>query len=309
MAVALARAAMIAASFIRAASAAPEKPTVRFATRPRSTPSERGFFCVCTCRMSNLPRTSGRSTRTRRSKRPGRRRAGSSRSARLVAASTITPDAPPKPSISTSIWLSVWSRSSERPEPVAVRVPPTESISSMKTTHGAFSRARSNRLRTRDAPTPTYISTKSEPAMAIKSTPASLATARASRVLPVPGGPSRRQPRGTRAPSSSNRVALVRKSTISISSAFAPSQPATLLKLATSSGGSSSTEVPACMKPRTRISVCPSMRPTRIVGSKLTTAMIASPIVCRCCSAGSSNGGGASPCLTPLLSSSSSSSD
>ena len=40
-----------------------------------------------------------------------------------------------------------------------------------------------------EAPTPTNISTKSEPEMVKNGTPASPATARASSVLPVPGGP------------------------------------------------------------------------------------------------------------------------
>ena len=40
-----------------------------------------------------------------------------------------------------------------------------------------------------DAPTPTNISTKSEPEIEKNGTPASPATARASSVLPVPGGP------------------------------------------------------------------------------------------------------------------------
>ena len=54
---------------------------------------------------------------------------------------------------------------------------------------GAFSLAWSNRSRTREAPTPTNISTNSEAAMEKKGTPASPATALARRVLPVPGGP------------------------------------------------------------------------------------------------------------------------
>jgi hypothetical protein len=37
---------------------------------------------------------------------------------------------------------------------------------------GAFSRAKANKSRTRDAPTPTNISTKSEPDVGIKGTPA-----------------------------------------------------------------------------------------------------------------------------------------
>ena len=54
-------------------------------------------------------------TATRRSKRPGRSSAGSRISGRLVAASTITPSLPVKPSISVRIWLSVCSRSSWPP--------------------------------------------------------------------------------------------------------------------------------------------------------------------------------------------------
>ena len=48
----------------------------------------------------------------RRSKRPGRVRAGSRTSGRLVAAIKMTPEFGSKPSISTSNWLRVCSRSS-----------------------------------------------------------------------------------------------------------------------------------------------------------------------------------------------------
>ena len=54
---------------------------------------------------------------------------------------------------------------------------------------GVLRLAWSNRSRTRLAPTPTNISTNSEPEMLKNGTPASPATARASSVLPVPGGP------------------------------------------------------------------------------------------------------------------------
>ena len=59
----------------------------------------------------------------------------------------------------------------------------------MKMMHGACDFPCSNRSRTRDAPTPTNISTKSEPDMEKNGRPASPATALASSVLPVPGGP------------------------------------------------------------------------------------------------------------------------
>ena len=76
----------------------------------------------------------------------------------------------------------------------------------MKMIEGARLRASANRSRTRDAPTPTNISTKLEPVTEKNGTSASPATARASSVLPVPGGPTISTPRGTTAPGP--RVAL-----------------------------------------------------------------------------------------------------
>ncbi len=61
-------------------------------------------------------------------------------------------------------------------------------------------------------------------------TPASPATARASSVLPVPGGPYRRTPFGMRAPSAWNFFGFSRNSLISCSSSTASSTPATSLK-------------------------------------------------------------------------------
>ena len=58
---------------------------------------------------------SGGLTSTRRSKRPGRSSAESRTSGRFVAARTMTPSVPVKPSISVRIWLSVCSRSSWPP--------------------------------------------------------------------------------------------------------------------------------------------------------------------------------------------------
>src|SRR2546429_8524946 len=56
------------------------------------------------------------------------------------------------------------------------------------------------------------------------------ATAREISVLPVPGAPTRRTPLGIRAPISVKREGCLRKSTISSSSIFASSTPATSLK-------------------------------------------------------------------------------
>ena len=137
------------------------------------------------------------------------------------------PSLTPKPSISTSSWFSVCSRSSWPPPRPVPRFLATASISSIKTIHGAFFLAFSKRSRTLDAPTPTNISTKSEPEILKKGTPASPATALASNVLPVPGGPTRITPFGIRAPTFVYFSGDFRKSTISWRSSFSSWRPAT----------------------------------------------------------------------------------
>ena len=97
--------------------------------------------------------------------------------------------------------------------------------------HGAFCFAWSKRSRTRAAPTPTNISTKSEPLIEKKGTPASPATARASSVLPVPGGPTSRIPLGSFAPRRPNFAGVFKKSMTSRSSSLASSTPAASAKL------------------------------------------------------------------------------
>ena len=93
--------------------------------------------------------------------------------------------------------------------------------------HGAFFLPCSNISRTRLAPTPTNISTKSDPEIVKNGTLASPAIARASNVLPVPGGPTRRHPFGSLPPSRWNFAGSFRKSTISSNSCLASSIPAT----------------------------------------------------------------------------------
>ena len=73
------------------------------------------------------------------------------------------PEFPPKPSISTNNWFKVCSLSSWPPPRPAPLWRPTASISSIKTIQGAFCLAVLNISRTLLAPTPTNISTKSEP--------------------------------------------------------------------------------------------------------------------------------------------------
>ena len=74
-------------------------------------------------------------------------------------------------------------------------------FSSIKTIDGAFPLAFLNKSRTLEAPTPTNISTNSEPDIEKNGTFDSPAIAFASNVLPVPGGPTSNAPRGIRAPS------------------------------------------------------------------------------------------------------------
>mmetsp|Transcript_23763 Transcript_23763/g.66796 ORF Transcript_23763/g.66796 Transcript_23763/m.66796 type:complete len:235 (-) Transcript_23763:694-1398(-) len=228
---------MMAASFMRFWRDAPEKPMAREAIASKSTSGASGLSRQWTLRISTLPALSGRSTGTRRSKRPGLNKALSRMSARFVAAMTITPVFPEKPSISVRIWLRVCSRSSldAKPPPDDL-CRPMASISSMKMMHGAFFFASANKLLIRDAPTPTNISTNSEPEQEMKGTPASPATARASSVLPVPGGPSNKTPRGVFAPTLVNFSGYLRKSTTSTNSNLDASQPATSSKLTPVSG-------------------------------------------------------------------------
>ena len=175
---------------------------------------------------------SGISTKIWRSKRPARINARSKTSARLVAAKMITPLLVPKPSISVSNWFNVFSRSSLPPcIPPFPRARPIASISSIKMIAGAFSFACLNKSRTRLAPTPTNISTKSEPESEKKGTFASPATALASKVLPVPGGPTSNAPFGILAPRSVYFLGLLKKSTISFISTLASSNPATSSKV------------------------------------------------------------------------------
>ena len=144
---------------------------------------------------------------------------------------TITFSFGSKPSISTRIWFNVCSRSSFPPPTPVPRTRPTASISSTKIIAGATCFAILNKSRTRDAPTPTNISTNSEPEIAKKATLLSPATALASIVFPVPGAPINRIPFGITAPISRNFFGFFRKSTISASSCFASFAPATSLNV------------------------------------------------------------------------------
>ncbi len=221
----------MAASFTKFSRSAPTKPGVALASNSRSTLGESGFPRTCTLRISTRPTISGLSNMTRRSKRPGRSSAGSRMSGRFVAAMMMTLVSVSNPSISTSSWFRVCSRSSWLPPRPAPRWRPTASISSTKTIHGECFFAWSNKSRTRLAPTPTNISTNSEPEIEKKGTPASPETALAIRVFPVPGEPTSKTPLGMRAPRLMNFWGSFRNSTTSCSSSLASSTPATSAKV------------------------------------------------------------------------------
>mmetsp|Transcript_59534 Transcript_59534/g.141991 ORF Transcript_59534/g.141991 Transcript_59534/m.141991 type:complete len:275 (-) Transcript_59534:207-1031(-) len=140
------RAAKIAASLQTFAMSAPTMPGVRdailLATSSGFRPSCRAKGFKWTRKICSLSARSGLSTAIWRSKRPGLVRAGSKMSARFVPASTTTPVPELNPSISTSIWLRVFSRSSLPPaNPPFPRRRPTASISSMNTMDGELARA------------------------------------------------------------------------------------------------------------------------------------------------------------------------
>src|SRR5690554_5819383 len=104
------------------------------------------------------------------------------------------------------------------------------SISSIKIIEGDFSLACLNKSLTRDAPTPTNISTKSEPDNEKNGTSASPATAFANNVLPVPAGPNKIAPYGILAPTPVYFFGFFKKLTIPSTSSFAPTNPATSVK-------------------------------------------------------------------------------
>lgn len=90
---------------------------------------------------------------------------------------------------------------------------PIASISSINIIDGDLALAYLNKSLTLEAPTPTNISTKSDPDIKKKGTPASPAQALANKVLPVPGGPANNAPLGNLAPKSLYLFGFFKKST------------------------------------------------------------------------------------------------
>ena len=244
------RAASSAASFTRLARSAPEKPGR--AARDDLGIDVRAPAAPCAYGPSGSARGPGCPDWGRPpGGRNGRDAAAPDRARRAGwwPRSRITPSLASKPSISTSSWFRVCSRSSLPPPRPAPRWRPTASISSMKMMQGAFFLPCSNMSRTREAPTPTNISTKSEPEMVKKGTLASPAMARASSVLPVPGGPTSSTPLGILPPRRWNFCGSFRNSTISCSSCLASSMPATSSKVTRPTFSVSSRARGSCRSP------------------------------------------------------------
>ena len=191
------RAASSAASLTRFARSAPTKPGVIAATlRDRRVAS----FDFCECgpsRIASRPSDVGTVDEdvpveaARAAARRGRAsRAGWSRPSRSRRCSRS------KPSISTSSCverLLALVVSADEPVP---RVLPKASSSSMKMMQGDLASACWNMSRTRAAPTPTNISTKSEPDRLKNGTPASPAIALAKQRLAGPGRPDQQHALG-----------------------------------------------------------------------------------------------------------------
>mmetsp|Transcript_22520 Transcript_22520/g.52515 ORF Transcript_22520/g.52515 Transcript_22520/m.52515 type:complete len:219 (-) Transcript_22520:209-865(-) len=125
-----------------------------------------------------------------------RRRAASSSSCGLfVAPMTRTRAADEVPTPSNCTRNSVFSRllaSCSDSE----RAPRIESTSSMKMTAGCSSVATANKARTSFSPCPCHFEVREEAEIEKNVQLASVATAFASKVLPVPGGPNNKSPLG-----------------------------------------------------------------------------------------------------------------
>ena len=190
---ALRRVASRVASLTVLAVSAPVKPGVSAAIACGSTSLPSRAFFRCTARICTRPILSGRSTST--GGRSGRRAAAPGReSPAVVAASRTSPLEVSKPSISTSSWLSVCSfvvPAGQRPGTAgaAEGVQFVDEDDRRRPRAGLFEQVADPRGADADE----HLD-EPEPEMEKNGTFASPATARASRVLPVPGGPTSSTP-------------------------------------------------------------------------------------------------------------------
>mmetsp|Transcript_25439 Transcript_25439/g.101394 ORF Transcript_25439/g.101394 Transcript_25439/m.101394 type:complete len:485 (-) Transcript_25439:1445-2899(-) len=203
------------------ASSAPEKSTARAARPASPTSSTKAAASAAIAslariarvwmrRMSRRPARSGRSIVTWTSRRPGRLRAGSMSSGRLVSPTTRTLGSSSTPSILARSWLTTPSRTPVVSPASEPRGRAMASISSRTMTWSAdrsperaySSSAGRKSSRTLRSASPTNLSRISGPLTTRGSrAPSSRASSRASSVLPHPGGPESRTPRTCETPS------------------------------------------------------------------------------------------------------------
>mmetsp|Transcript_38451 Transcript_38451/g.98334 ORF Transcript_38451/g.98334 Transcript_38451/m.98334 type:complete len:235 (+) Transcript_38451:592-1296(+) len=180
---------------------APEYPSVKRASSSKSTSGSQATPRRWTANCAARPAASGSGMCSRFSRR---RRIASSRShGQLVVASTMTlrPASAAEPT--PSIWLSssALKRRDASCSPAPPRADTSASTSSKKTMEGAQCRAIANSSRTSFSDSPRHLEVSVETEQLKKATPFMDATALASSVLPVPGGPNRSTPfQGSRMP-------------------------------------------------------------------------------------------------------------
>mmetsp|Transcript_28921 Transcript_28921/g.62302 ORF Transcript_28921/g.62302 Transcript_28921/m.62302 type:complete len:272 (-) Transcript_28921:578-1393(-) len=201
----------MAASVHRAAMSAPTKPCVSFAIDSGSTSSSSFMLRVWMRKISRRPFSSGTPMSISLSKRPKRLRAGSMLLGLFVAPITTVCARPLSPSIKVSSCETM--RFSTSPLVLSL-LGAMESISSMKMIAGAFFSASSKALRRLDSDSPAILDMISGPLIRKKKAPVSLATARAMRVFPDPGGPKSNTPRGGFTPRVLKRRGCLRGSSI-----------------------------------------------------------------------------------------------
>ncbi len=177
------------ASVERAFKSAPLEPSAISDISLRFTPGSRFIPEVWILNMASRASLVGRGISITLSKRPGRSKAGSSISRRLVAAISLTSPRASNPSISARICISVLCTSRSPLVAPSMRRAPMASSSSMNMMAGDLLLASSNSSRTSRAPSPMYFCTNSEPTTLRNAASVLWATALASMVLPVPGGP------------------------------------------------------------------------------------------------------------------------
>mmetsp|Transcript_30498 Transcript_30498/g.61459 ORF Transcript_30498/g.61459 Transcript_30498/m.61459 type:complete len:238 (-) Transcript_30498:649-1362(-) len=185
----LSRIAYLHARWQISVKSAPENLAVARATSSMEISLASGDLRRHALRMSSREAWSGSGMYTSWSRRPGRIRAGSMMSGRLVAPMMNTFFFSPTPSISVRSWFITRSPAPPASPPELPRARAMESNSSKKSTHGADCRALSNTSRTFDSDSPNHMVKSSGPLIEMKFDWHSFAMALASRVLPQPGGP------------------------------------------------------------------------------------------------------------------------